>query len=58
MEDIKMAYDKNDIDKQAEREGQALRGLDQRQNVNCNRNRVKTKTWSENKFEILFAKSK
>ena len=53
-----MAYDKNDIDKQAEREGQALRGLDQRQNVNYSRNRVKTKTWSENKFEILFAKSK
>ena len=49
-----MAYDKNDIDKQAEREGQALRGLEQRQNVNYSRNRGKTKTWSENKFERLF----
>ena len=49
---------KEDIDREAEREGQALRGLDQRQNVNYSRNRVKTKTWSENKFENLFAKSK
>ena len=49
---------KEDIDKQAEREGRALRESGQRQNVNCNRNHGKTKTWSENKFEILFAKSK
>ena len=47
-------YDKNSIDKQAEREGQALRDSGQRQNVNYNRNCGKTKTWSENKFERLF----
>ena len=50
---------KDDIDTQAENEGQALRGSEQRQNVNYNRNTVKA-DYSEgkNKFENLFAKSK
>ena len=50
-----MAYDKNDIDRQAENEGRALRGVEQRQNVNHGRNRCKTgHSDGRNKFDKLF----
>ena len=50
-----MAYNKEDIDKQAEAEGRALRSSDQRQNVNYSRNRVKSESCDKNKFKKLFA---
>lgn len=48
-------YNKDDIDRQAEREGRALRGSEQRQNVNHDRNRCKTgHSDSQKKFDKLF----
>lgn len=44
----------DDIDKQAEQEGRALRGSEQRQNVNRDRNRAKSENWNEDKFDELF----
>jgi len=47
-------YDKNSIDEQAEREGQALRESGQRQNVNHGRNREKAEGYNQDKFNKLF----
>ena len=47
-------YSKEDIDKQAEREGRALRESGQRQNVNHGRNREKAENYNQNKFDRLF----
>lgn len=45
----------NDIDEQAEREGRALRGSEQRQNANYDRNRTKADyNVGRDKFEKLF----
>ena len=48
-------YNKDDIDKDAEREGKALRGCEQRQNVNRDRNKCKTGySDGQKKFDKLF----
>jgi hypothetical protein len=48
-------YNKDAIDEQAENEGRALRGSEQRQNVNYNRNRAKSgHSDGRNKFDKLF----
>ena len=50
-----MPYSKEDIDKEAENEGRALRGVEQRQNVNHDRNRAKSgHSGGRNKFDKLF----
>lgn len=54
VENMMKNYDKNSIDRNAESEARALRNSGQRQNVNYNRNRVKSGNYNESIFKKIF----